>query len=142
MKINARAVYAELIYDQRREIPFWMLIGFIPTFLIARFLVHTSPGLFLNVHGTHVHHFTYGFFLLGITGYISLVWPERFRRLLGAAYGVGLALAADEFGMWLHLTDQYNTRGSYDAVIVVLAFLLAVVYLLDLLRAIWHRFLR
>lgn len=134
MKRPLRLIYRELIYNQRREIPFWMLIGFLPTFLIARFLVQLSPSLFLHVHGTHVHHFTYGIFLLAIIGYIALVWPGRLQRAMGALYGVGLALAADEFGMWLRLTDAYHARCSYDAIIVVGAFLIGVVYLVDLGR--------
>lgn len=127
--------YREIIYNQRREAPFWMLIGFIPTFLIARLLVRADPRLFLNVGGTHVHHFTYGFFILAITGYVSLVWPGRLRQVLGVVYGIGLALATDEFGMWLHLTDEYHNRLSYDALVIVLAFLAAVVYLVDILKS-------
>jgi hypothetical protein len=132
-------IYRELIYNQRREVPFWMLLGFVPTFVAARILVYSQPRLFLHIHGTHVHHFTYGIFILGIIGYIGLVWPGRYRRTLGIVYGIGLALAADEFGMWLRLTDEYRMRGSYDAVIVIGAFLMGVIYLLDLFRAIQKR---
>jgi hypothetical protein len=36
-----------------------------------------------------------------------------------AAFGVGLALTFDEFGMWLHLGGPYWQRASFDAVIVI-----------------------
>lgn len=102
--------YRELISNPSRQVPFWILAGFLPTFLISRLIVDTSPGLFLEVHGTHVHHLTYGIIVLAITGFVSLVWPTVPRPVLAAIYGIGLALAFDEFGMWLHLTDNYDIK--------------------------------
>ena len=132
-----RAAYRELIYKQRREVPFWILAAFVPTFAAARATVYLDPDLFLNVGGTHIHHFTYGIFLLAIVGYVALVYPERARQRLAVVYGIGLALAADEFGMWLRLTDDYSVRGSYDAVMLIVAFLISVVYFVDF----WYRVL-
>ena len=39
------------------------------------------------------------------------------------AYGIGLALTFDEFGMWLHLGGGYWQRASFDAVAVIIAIL-------------------
>src|SRR5439155_4161657 len=47
------------------------------------------------------------------------------RRRAGAAvaYGVGLALTFDEFGLWLHLGGSSWQRASYDAVVTLAALL-------------------
>jgi hypothetical protein len=79
------------------------------------------PDLYLHVGGTHVHHLNYGIFLLaGVGGYLVFSRPrERMRLIVAAIYGIGLALTFDEFGMWLHLNDQYWQRASFDAVIAI-----------------------
>lgn len=123
--------YRELIYHRRREVSFWVLAAFVPTFLIARAIVYLDPGLFLNVSGVHIHHFTYGIYLLAAVGYVALAYPDKPRRFLAFIYGIGLALAADEFGMWLRLEDNYYSRHSYDAVMVISAFLISAVYFAD-----------
>lgn len=128
-------IYAfnELILNRRKQIPFWIMVGFFPTFLIARFLVHNYPFLFVHVHGTHVHHFIYGFFVLAIMGFISLM-SERARRVQAFFYGVGLALAFDEFGMWIRLTDHYNIDSSEDALAAISVILVFSVYGIGLIR--------
>ncbi len=127
--------YRELIGDRRRQIPFWILVGFLPTYIIARTLVATDPSLFLNIHGVHVHHFIYGIIVLAVVGFISLVSPEfPPRPWLAAAYGVGLALSFDEFGMWVHLTTNYNLDSSEDVMTGLLVFLVVLVYFTRLLR--------
>src|SRR5258708_5046994 len=100
--------YRELIANRVRQVPFWMLVGFLPTFVAARGVVMWFPNLALNVHGVHVHHFTYGVFILAIVGFASLVSPRRAQPWLAVGYGAGLALAFDEFGMWVRLTANYN----------------------------------
>ncbi|HKU18536.1 MAG TPA: hypothetical protein VJP80_04645 [Candidatus Saccharimonadales bacterium] len=130
--------YRGLIANRHRQIPFWVLVGFLPTFLAARLIVDNAPGVFLQVNGTHVHHFTYGIIMLAITGFVSLVWPWRSRAVLAVAYGIGLALAFDEFGMWLHLTNNYNIDQSEDAMVAILAVLVFLVYGLDLTRRVLH----
>lgn len=132
-----RYAYQQLITHPSKQVPFWVLAGFLPTFLISRFIVDTSPGLHLTVHGTHVHHLTYGIIVLAITGFVSLVWPAVPRRSLAAVYGIGLALAFDEFGMWLHLTSDYSLDTSIDVMVGILVFLIAVVYGVVIARNIW-----
>jgi hypothetical protein len=107
-----------------------VLAAFIFTFVAARILVllimsRRIPDLFLHVGGTHVHHLNYGIFLLsGVGAYLLLGRPTG-RRLSAAtlAYGVGLALTFDEFGMWVHLGGGYWQRASFDAVVVIAALL-------------------
>lgn len=121
--------YRELVADRVAQTPFWMLVGFLPTYLIARFIVHTDPTLFLSVRGVHVHHFVYGIIVLAIVGYIAIAVPQlKSRRLLAALYGIGLALSFDEFSIWIHLTANYNAGVSEDVMTGLLVFLVIAVY--------------
>lgn len=118
------------IIVRTQNVNFWILIAFLPTFVIARAIVYNFPSLFLEVRGVHVHHLTYGIFLLAIAGILSLNFTSWKWKITNALlYGVGLALAFDEFGMWLHLEDNYWIRHSYDAIIILVAILFNIVYL-------------
>jgi len=128
------SVYREIIADQKSEATFWVLVGFGPALALSRLTVHLAPGLFLSVHHAHVHHFTYGIIILAVAGYLGLVAPGRVKHWVEWLYGVGLALAFDEFGMWLHLTSNYNLDQSEDAAVIILLFLITVVYLADFAR--------
>jgi Na+/H+ antiporter NhaC len=127
---------AELIVNRRKQIPFWVLVGFLPTYIAARTLVATDPNLFVKVRGTHVHHFIWGVFVLAIVGFISLE-TDRWRRTQALFYGVGLALAFDEFGMWTKLTTDYNIDSSQDAMAVIFAILVFLVYGIGIIRRAW-----
>jgi mannose/fructose/N-acetylgalactosamine-specific phosphotransferase system component IIC len=133
--------YRELIANRTRQIPFWILVGFLPTFLLARLVVDVVPGLYLHVHHVHVHHFTYGIIVLAIVGFISLVTPVP-SRVLAVFYGLGLALSFDEFGMWVRLTDHYNIDQSEDVMVGILVFLVFLVYGIGILRRAWPRMRR
>jgi hypothetical protein len=105
-----------------------VFVTFLLTFIASRVLVilimgRMMPDLFLHMGGTHVHHLNYGIFLLSVVGGVLLfaqVGP-RARWWCAVAYGFGMALTFDEFGMWLHLGGGYWQRASFDAVIVVLS---------------------
>ena len=138
-----KAVYHELVTNQTKEVTFWVLLAFLPTFIGTRALVYFAPQLFVNVGGTHVHHLTWGIILLALTGWLALLIEEpRWRPRIAALYGIGLALAFDEFGMWLHLQDNYWVRQSYDAVLVILAVLINTVYFGDFWLRVARRLLR
>ena len=103
------------------------LIAFLFTFIASRTLVilimaRRMPDLFLHMGGTHVHHLNYGIFLLSaIAGILLFARPnDKQRSVCAIAYGFGMALTFDEFGMWLHLGGSYWQRASFDAVIVLL----------------------
>lgn len=107
-----------------------VLVAFLMTFMAARVLVflivsRRIPDVFLHVGGTHIHHLNYGIFLLsGVGAYLLLIRPQgRTLLVAAAAYGVGLALTFDEFGLWVHLGGSYWQRASFDAVVVVGALL-------------------
>jgi hypothetical protein len=107
-----------------------VLLAFALTFILSRIvtfliLVRRIPNIHLHLGGTHVHHLTYGIFLLAGVGAFLLFAPVSPRQMdrAGAIYGVGLALTFDEFGLWLHLDGDYWRRGSFDAVIVLASLL-------------------
>ena len=108
----------------------WVLAAFLLTFIAARLLVflimsRRAPDLYVHAGGTHVHHLNYGIFLLcGVGAYLLFRQPVGRRRSAAAlAYGVGLALTFDEFGIWVHLGGGYWQRASFDAVVVIAAVL-------------------
>lgn len=111
--------------------------SFLVTFIIARLTVylvlgHWVPNMFLTIRGVHIHHFTYGLVILSLVGlFLLLKRPNPEGRPFFwtvVAYGVGLGLTVDEFGMWIRLDDEYWVRQSYDAVIIIAVLLLNVAY--------------
>jgi hypothetical protein len=116
--------------NPRRRIARLVFFYFTLTFVISRVLVilimmRRIPDLFLHLGGSHVHHLNYGIFLLSSIGALLLFTgpSERQKQWIARAYGLGMALTFDEFGMWLHLGGSYWQRASYDAVILVGALL-------------------
>jgi hypothetical protein len=98
--------------------------------LVLLIMARRLPDLYLHVGGTHVHHLNYGIFVLAVVGAVLLFAPPsgRWRDVVAALYGAGLALTFDEFGMWLHLGGSYWQRASFDAVTVVGGLLLLFAY--------------
>jgi hypothetical protein len=93
--------------------------------LVILIMTRKIPDLFLHLGGTHVHHLNYGIFLLSAIGALLLFTTptESQKQWIAGAYGFGMALTFDEFGMWLHLGGGYWQRASYDGVVVVAAIL-------------------
>lgn len=133
--------FHELVTHRREQIPFWIMVGFVPTFIAARLTVQHSPTLFLNIRGIHIHHFIYGMMILSIIGFVALV-NDRGRRVQAFIYGIGLALAFDEFGMWLNLTANYDVETSEIAMAWILALLVFSVYGVGITRRAWTQFKR
>ena len=95
-------------------------------------LIRAGIGPFHNVSsgGLHIHHLVWGILLLLVVGYIWLIEAGTGSNLLSSitaiAYGVGAALALDEFALWLNLQDVYWTgpgRESIDAVVIFVSLL-------------------
>ena len=88
------------------------------------------PDLYFHFGGTHEHHLNYGIFILSVVGAILLFEPPsgKWLGVVAVAYGIGLALTFDEFGMWLHLGGGYWQRASFDAVTIVGGILLLLAY--------------
>jgi hypothetical protein len=107
-----------------------VLLNFVVTFILSRVMVllimtHRVPSFYLHVKGTHVHHLNYGIFILSVVGALLILRQPKGRALnyTAGAYGIGLALTFDEFGMWVHLGGPYWQRASFDAVVVIMALL-------------------
>lgn len=120
---------------RRESLARTILSCFLFTFLAARILVllimtRKIPDLYLHLGGNHVHHLNYGIFLLSIVGGLLLFSPQdaKTKQVLAGAYGVGLALTFDEFGMWLHLGGSYWQRASWDAVVSIAATLALIAF--------------
>src|SRR5438270_8466649 len=103
-------------------------VAFLFTFIASRTLVilimaRRMPDLFLHPGGTPGQHLNYGIFLLSaVAGILLFAWlNDKQRSVCALAYGIGMALTFDEFGMWLHLGGSYWQRASFDAVIVLLS---------------------
>ena len=152
-------IYHRLVKKHNKKIPFVILVYFLATFIIIRALVYAwtyglIPEFSLVIRGIEVHHFNFGIFLLAFVGYFLLVDQKNNSRLkMAKIYGIGLALAFDEFGMWLHLKNNYWLRQSYDGVIIIAIILLNAIYLSDvwkdiiednirLARKIWEKGLK
>src|SRR3989338_5943316 len=107
---------------------FPILFAFVLTFVGSRAIGYLItyghiPPLYLEPSpGLHVHHFTYGFFILAIAGYLALIHHgPRARYWIALLHGLGLGLAIDEFGMWLKLRDDEVVRWSYDGLNIMIA---------------------
>ena len=105
-----------------------VFVTFLLTFIASKVLVilimvKLAPDMFLHLGGTHVHRLNYGIFFLSTVGALLLFLPldERGRQWMAAAYGFGMALTFNGFGMRLHLGGSYWRRGSFDAVTVILS---------------------
>lgn len=114
----------------RRELVTWLVLGFVVTFLVTRFVTHAirsgrGPFRDASIGGVHVHHEVYGIFLLLGTGTVEFTYrPDGpGGTLLAVLFGAGAALTLDEFALWLHLEDVYwsrEGRSSVDAVLIAL----------------------
>lgn len=116
-----------------KEIPFLIMVSFLTTFAISRMIVNFLPDLTLEVRGTHIHHFAYGIVLLIALGYFLLTQERSTttRLKLSLIYGLALGLAFDEFAMWIQLEDVYYNRTTYDAIVIITALLMNIVYFED-----------
>jgi hypothetical protein len=128
--------YQQNIADTGRSAALFALIGFLVTYGLTRWITlrirgrsssssESDAGAVKDVYigGVHIHHQVWGILLVLVVGLLEL----RFRpdapwvEILAVLFGVGAALALDEFALWLHVEDVYWTeegRKSIDAVMV------------------------
>lgn len=110
---------------------FPVAFAFILTFASARLFNYLLPDLYIPLSSSfHVHHFAYGFFILAVSGYLSLVHDgPRAKYLISWLYGFGLGLAMDEFSLWLKSTNLLPddpARWSYDGFLIFIGFLILI----------------
>lgn len=101
---------------------FPITFSFLLMFAGARIFSHFFPQFYIEWSaGLRVHHYTYGFFILAIAGYLALVHHgPKANYWISWLFGAGLGLSMDELGMWLKLRDDDITRWNYDGLTVVI----------------------
>lgn len=142
-------LYERLISRHKGSSTFTILTFFLLAFVLSRSAVYLYQfGLmpeypFADFFGTHIHHFVFGIGLVSFIGFLSLTLPvhviSRWRQKFAAIYGFGLGWIIDEFGMWLHLEDNYYIRGSYDAMIIATIILINFVYFNHIWKKIFYK---
>ena len=134
-------MFRRLKREDHDEIAFRVLMAFLLAFIPMRAYLYLEklnvlPTPAIIVGDLHIHHFVFGITALAIAGYLSLIAPY-FRRKIAWLYGIGLALAFDEFSMWLHLNDDYWTLGSITAIVLIGGVLINGIYFARLWKRIW-----
>ncbi len=110
------------------------------TFIVARILSIYHPEFYIEwAEGLHVHHFAYGFIVLGISGFLSLVFSgPRAKFWIALLYGTGLGLAFDEFAMWIKLRDDEIARWEYDGIVILFGVFFTLLTIVPGIRFIFH----
>jgi len=92
---------------------------------------NVAPFHYVYIRGAHIHHLVWGIVLLLAVGFCWLIEVGEgskssyllVSRLMSLLYGVGAALALDEFALWLNVEEGvYWSRrdfASLDATILV-----------------------
>jgi len=147
LRARLRTEYRKHV-DYRREAALRVFITFIVTFLLIRGLTYGIRYQILPVRnvvtssGLHIHHFVWGIFILLLVGFIALsVDQARWHPLLAIAYGIGAALALDEFALWLNLEDVYWAKAGRSSLDVVIVFAALIGLYLAAYRF-WHHAIR
>lgn len=142
---RATQLYRILVRSRLDEIPFIVFVSFFITFVLARAYVYITnhdvlaPPFLSNrvyIFGQHVHHLSFGIFILSVVGFLALydLKPVIHRRL-AVWYGIGLGLTFDEFALWLRLEDDYYARITYEVVVSITLLLLSIIYF----PSFWHK---
>lgn len=136
-------MFNRLKREDHDEIAFRVLLGFLIAFVPMRVYLGLEyagilPNPTIKVYDIHVHHFVFGITVLAAAGYAALTAPY-FRRKIAWLYGIGLALAFDEFSLWLKLDENYWTRTSITAVVLIAGLLVNVTYFKRFWVRLWHR---
>jgi hypothetical protein len=138
-----RVHYRHHVVQPGKEASFWIAFTFLATFGFVRLItlrirrerlaaqrhpqVARARRSWFGIHdivlpgGLHLHHAVPGIFLALTSGYLGLVRERKASRPLSVLYGIGSALALDEFALWLELQDVYwskDGRRSVEAVAV------------------------
>jgi hypothetical protein len=125
------------VLDDAKRPLFFLLVGFILTFVLARLNTRVTrarggsglgAGSIVTAGGLHIHHSVFGIIGMIVFGILEFAlqpgspWVEIFAL----CFGSGAALTLDEFALILHLEDVYWTgegRTSIDAVILGVTFI-------------------
>ena len=116
--------------SQRSLMSAWL--GFGCAFGTARMITHGIRGGWLpwgniSAGGTHLHHYNIGIATLAGVGLVAVRGDQAYvgHPGIGALYGAGSALIADEFALLLDLKDVYWAKEGRISVDVSLGILSA-----------------
>ncbi|MCX6362756.1 MAG: hypothetical protein NTW58_01020 [Actinobacteria bacterium] len=125
------------VLDDAKRPLFFLLVGFILTFALARLNTRVTRarggsglgvGSIITAGGVHIHHSVFGIVGMVVAGILEFALQpgSPWIELFALAFGSGAALTLDEFALILHLEDVYWTgegRASIDAVILGVTFI-------------------
>jgi hypothetical protein len=132
--------YLDNVVDTGRSAALWMLVGFLVTYAVTRTITvriknrkasgtveESGPIKDVHIGGVHVHHQVWGIMLVLVVGLLTFRFqPDSpWIEVLATLFGIGAALALDEFALWLHLEDVYwseEGKKSIDAVMIAAVF--------------------
>lgn len=132
------SLQVDIAAEPGRAAILWMLIAFVITFLITRTVTRRIQAKSkeptedaggrslvgdITIGGVHIHHQVWGILLVLVSSLLEFAYrPDRpWVEVLGVFFGIGAALALDEFALWVYMDDVYwktEGRTSIDAVIV------------------------
>lgn len=138
------------LIDPRRIGVVWLLGAFVITSGLTRFVTRRirareerqlaegrppRDGMFRNIRigGVHIHHQVWGILLALFVGLLLIAYRPTGTafNILAGCFGIGAALALDEFAMWLHLKDVYwSTEGRASISALMTAATICVVLIL------------
>ena len=86
--------------------------------VLARWVSYVNPAFHYDIRGIHIHHYTYGIFMLAVAGYLALALKGRRATLwIALLYGWGLGFTFDEMGIWLNSSIAQSAAWDKSGVI-------------------------
>jgi hypothetical protein len=108
---------------------FLATLAFVGGFFGARLFHLAFPYLMVITQGVHFHHFWYGMILVGVSGWMGLVYnDDRLNRIYAVAFGLGVGFIGDEVGLLLTF-DNYYSELTLDFFVAAVAFLILIALL-------------
>ncbi len=107
-------------HSTNHGLAFLALESFVVSFVAARAFATLNPTVIVQTGGIHFHHFWYGLVMIGVAGWLGIVYHKpKYLRLYAVVFGVGEGLLGDEIGLLL-------TFGNYDSELTFFFFIIAV----------------
>ena len=108
-------VWRELVVGKKRDLAFLTLAAFIATLLVVRAVVFVSFEIDFAPREVLRAAYVSGFFLLITSAFASLLtFRTSYRRFIAVAYGIALALIANELGVTLAFDIFYKDIHTPD----------------------------
>lgn len=110
-----------------------LTVAFLVTIIVSRITVwliemsYLPQTLYLVVADIHIHHYTYGLFLVSIVGVyaVTQTYNLAIKQALAIFFGAGLGLIVDEFALWVAWHENY--WGLLSKVAIVFTMLILIV---------------